>query len=1133
MNHEENTVEPLLREIVTLVGGYFDIQPDQLDPEASFTDLGADSMALLGMLRIVEDRYGCKVSLRQLFGAVQTPADLAEHLRAHTAADRLPGARTVPAAEAVEAPVPVAPAPTPTVPAPVVPTVEPPTAAAAAAVPTAPAGPAITDPAITDSASAGASTAVQSLIKEQLLIMRQQLDLLRSGEPVTGPAADATAAPVAQRPAPLPSARTAPAKSVVPLAPGARGSAVSPVETAQRTRYLKTLADRLGARTKGSKDFAQRFRPMVADSRSTVGFRPSTKEMLYPLVAEQGRGARLWDVDGNEYVDLTLGYGVHLLGHNPSVVTSAVRERLDVGFSLGPRTRLVEDVAAGVLELTGMERVAFLNSGTEAVMTAVRLARAATGRDKIVVFSTAYHGHFDSVLAAPSYENGVFGTRPLAPGVSPRAVDNVYVLEFGSRDALDFIRKHGSELAAVLTEPVTLRTPGVQKPEFLHEVREITEAHGTKLIFDEMVTGFRCHPAGVQGLYGIEADLATYGKIVGGGMPLGVIAGRDGVMDSIDGGVWNFGDDSGPTVESTFFGGTFNQHPLTMAAAKAVLDHLRAEGPGLQRDLDRKTELFVDGLNDDLRALDVPINVQRFSSLFKFEHEANMDPFYFNLLDRGVFVWELRNFFLSTAHEQADLDHIRTAVRESVEELRANGMLGTGRTSPAAAPPLPVAPLPTAPRSTLAQRQLKALDDGGVRAFEMSVGFWLDGPLDHDALRTAVRGLVDRHETLRTTFGGDGETLDVRPAGRITAADVLTEHTCGTEADLAHFLRAWAERPLDPVGGQVFRAAVVETAPQRHLLLITVHHAAVDGWSYSVLLDDLVALYNAHCRGTSPELPPAAQFQDYVTWHEKAITGSSAAEHRSFWRSLLKEAPVLGLPTSGRRADFPYRAVRHSLLLEPEFCGRMRDAAREEGVTVFAYLVAAWGALLHRLTGQDDVVVPVASARRPQELDRVVGYCSNLLPLRLRMPADILVADYVAEVLMQLVNGLEHQDYPFADLVEEFAAPGEGLRSELFTTSMSFYRQVSVPAMDGLAVSEADPLPITHVGNPLALNIVDRTDGFRCEFEAAADVLPADLVERVPRYFRNLLDAMVADGERPLAELDHESAGDSGNRNGS
>ncbi|MEU0725195.1 aminotransferase class III-fold pyridoxal phosphate-dependent enzyme [Streptomyces sp. NPDC006140] len=1103
-------MEPLLQEIAAIVGDYFDVQPERLYPDVAFADLG-DSMSLLGMAQRLEDRYGCKVPLRQLFTDVQTLPDLAAYLLAHASTEKLPRGEAISPATTATTTASSTDAVASSAPAPVLPQSidsRPPVTAAPS-----------TELSMDSALSPGASTAVQDLIKEQLVVMQRQLQLLAGSGPgsAADPAMGSGSGAGASPPVALSPVRPVPARSVVPLAPGARSSAISPVETAERTRYLKKLGDRLSARTKGSKECAQRFRTMVADSRSTVGFRPSIKEMLYPIVAERGQGSRLWDIDGNEYVDLTLGYGVHLLGHNPPAVMSAIRERLDVGFSLGPRTQLVEEVAAGVLELTGMERVAFLNSGTEAVMTAVRLARAATGRDKIVVFSTAYHGHFDSVLAVPAHENGVFGTRPLAPGISPHAVENVYVLEFGTDEALDFINKHGADLAAVLTEPVTLRTPGVQKPDFLRAVREVTRAHGTKLIFDEMVTGFRCHPAGVQGLYGIEADLATYGKIVGGGMPIGVIAGRGGVMDSIDGGVWNFGDDSGPRVESTFFGGTFNQHPLTMATAKAVLDHLRAEGPDLQRNLDRKTAMFTDQLNADFRELEVPIEAHRFSSMFKFEHQANMDPFYFNLLVRGVFVWELRNFFLSTAHEQDDLDHIRTAVRESVEELRDHGMLGSSRTEPAG--PLPRA---AAPRSTHAQRQLRALDRGGVPAFEMSVGFWLDGSLNRVALRAAVQDLVARHETLRTTFGSDGDTLVVHPVREMPLSDVLTEYTCGDEDDLSRFLRTWAERPLDPVDGEVFRAAVVEVNPQRHLLLVTVHHAAVDGWSYSVLLDDLAAMYNARCRGTSPELPPAVQFRDYVTWHERITAGPTAAKHRDFWHSLLEDVPAPELPSLGKLSQFPYRAVRHRILLDPEFCGQMRDTARNEGVTVFAYLVAAWGALLQRLTGQDKILVPVASARRPQELDRTVGYCSNLLPLVFRRPDDTLVADYVGGVLMQLVTGLERQDYPFAELITDFAPPGAGLRSKLFTTAMSFYRQVAVPPMDGLTVSEADSLPITHTGNPLALNIVDSADGFRCEFDAAVDIVDPDLVERLPRYYRNLLSAMVANNERPLGELDHE-----------
>ncbi|MEV7556118.1 aminotransferase class III-fold pyridoxal phosphate-dependent enzyme [Streptomyces sp. NPDC089795] len=1082
-------MEPLLPEVVAMVGDYFDIRPDALDPDVSFAEFGADSMALLGMLRLVEDRFGCKVPLRQLFGDLQTPAALAAHLAANVPAGTPPQAAATPASGAV--------------------------IAAAVDVPRAPAPAPVVAPVSVDTGAVpGATTAVERLITEQLAVMRSQLALLSGGAASgTGPV------PVVVEPAPAtrPAGRPASSRPAAPLAPGARGGA-GLVESAERARYLKVLAERFGNRTKGSKEFAQRFRPRIADSRSSIGFRPTTKEMLYPIVADRGQGARLWDIDGNEYVDLTMGWGVHLLGHNPPAVMSALRERLDLGFVIASRTEVVEEVAAGLIELTGMERVAFLNTGTEAVMTALRIARTATGRDDVVVFSSAYHGHADSVLAAASSENGVRTTRPITSGIPARAVENMHVLEFGTDEALEFIERHGPRLAAVMTEPVTLRTPGVQNPEFLRRVREITRRHGTKLIFDEMVTGFRCHPGGVQGLYGIDADLATYGKIIGGGMPIGVIAGRGGIMDTIDGGVWDFGDGSRPTAESTFFAGTFSQHPMTMVAARAVLDHLRREGPALQRDLDRKTEVFVDGLNADFRELDVPIDVRRFSSFFRFEHEQNMDPLYFNLLDRGVFVWEMRNFFLSTAHEQADLDHIRAAVRDSITELRAHGVLGPGRADPAVAPP-------PAPRSTLAQRQQAALDEGGVPAYQMSVGFRLDGRLDRDALRGAVQGLVARHETLRTTLAADGETLVVRPAAETVLDEVLTEHVCPDDDDLDRFRRSWAEQRLDLTAGPVFRVAIVRTAPERHLLLISGAHAAVDGWSFSVLVDDLVALYNAGCQDMRPLLPPAQQFRDYVAWHERVVRGPDATEHQGYWRTLLQGAAAPALPGSGASGPFPYRAVRHSVRLDSEFCDRMRGTAREQGATAFAYLIAAWGAVLHQVTGQDDIVVPVLTARRPPELDQVVGYCSNLLPLRLRRTADVLAADYVADVMEHLVTGLETQDHPFADLITELA-PGSGLRADLLATSISFYRRVEAPPMDGLTVSEADPLPIVHTGHPLALNIIEGADGFRCDFEIATDVVAPELAADIAHRYQNLLADLVAHGERPLARLDRPAHDD-------
>ena len=242
---------------------------------------------------------------------------------------------------------------------------------------------------------------------------------------------------------------------------------------------------------------------------------------------------------------------------------SALRERLDLGFVIASRTEVVEEVAAGLIELTGMERVAFLNTGTEAVMTALRIARTATGRDDIVVFSTAYHGHADSVLAAASSENGVRHPADHL-GHPARAVENVYVWSPGTTTPWSSSTSTVRRLAAVHDRAGDPATPGVQNPDSCAGFGRSPGGTARSSIFDEMVHRFSCHPAGVQGLYGIEADSGHVRQ----DHRRRHADRRDrrprGIMDTIDGGVWDFGDDSRPTAESTFFAGTFSQHPMTM-----------------------------------------------------------------------------------------------------------------------------------------------------------------------------------------------------------------------------------------------------------------------------------------------------------------------------------------------------------------------------------------------------------------------------------------------------------------------------------------------------------------------------------------------------------------------------------------
>ena len=450
--------------------------------------------------------------------------------------------------------------------------------------------------------------------------------------------------------------------------------------------YLEKFIKRYNKRTQNSKEFAQKYRPILADNRASDGFNPFFKEVFYPIVAKQSFGAKLWDIDGNEYIDLIMGFGINLFGHNPPFIKQALQEQLELGIQIGPQTEMVGEVAQLICELTQMERVAFSNTGTEAVMTAVRIARAVTKRNKIALFSGSYHGHFDGTLAKAATENGNFHTLPIAPGVLPNFVTDILVLDYGNPQSLEMIKAHQNELAAVLVEPVQTRRPNLQPKEFLLQLRQLTATSGIALIFDEMVTGFRIHPGGAQAYFGIQADIATYGKIVGGGMPIGVIAGKAAYMDAIDGGMWNYGDESSPQTKKTFFAGTHCKHPLSIAAARAVLKHLKNEGSALQQQLNQRTSKFVETLNACFEAEELPIQIANFGSVFgpaalgtdevsdNGAAIASMDLLFYHLLDKGVLLRGVGNF-LSTAHSDEDIEYVIQAVKDSIQELREGGFL--------------------------------------------------------------------------------------------------------------------------------------------------------------------------------------------------------------------------------------------------------------------------------------------------------------------------------------------------------------------------------------------------------------------------------------------------------------------------
>ncbi|MEO6828388.1 MAG: aminotransferase class III-fold pyridoxal phosphate-dependent enzyme, partial [Acidobacteriaceae bacterium] len=565
------------------------------------------------------------------------------------------------------------------------------------------------------------------------------------------------------------------------------------VMTSDQKKFLAKLIERYCAKTKKSKSFTQIHRRTLADPRVVSGFRPEWKEMVYSIVSSRSLGSKLWDIDGNEYVDLLNGFGPTMFGHSPDFVAKAVQDQLAEGFAIGPQTPLAGRAADLLAEMTGAERVTFCNTGSEAVMAAMRIARTVTGRDRVVFFSGDYHGQFDEVLVKQLKRKGEFSVQPAAPGIPRANLGNITVLDYGTEESLHYIEQHANELAAVLIEPVQSRHPYLQPKEFLTRVRDITRQSGTAFIFDEVVTGFRIHPRGAQGFYGIDADLMTYGKVVGGGMPIGILAGKAAFMDALDGGHWEFGDNSVPEVGMTFFAGTFVRHPLVMAALCATLEHIRSAGVEMYDTLNRRAARFATELSAVISG--TSLHLEHCGSVMYLGIPSELrfgGLLHYLLREKGIFLLEGFPFYLTTAHSDADLDHVLLAFRESIAELQTCDLLPHGLESHSRLMSNPVSKASATATVTefpLTEPQLEILLAAQVSeqancAFNESFRLALDGPLDLNALQSAWRGLLDRHDALRMSLTPSSDSMRVHRDRDIVMQQIdFTGFAAGTERD--------------------------------------------------------------------------------------------------------------------------------------------------------------------------------------------------------------------------------------------------------------------------------------------------------------------------------------------------------------
>ena len=508
-----------------------------------------------------------------------------------------------------------------------------------------------------------------NIIKQQLELMRLQLEVMKNGgmeKPLKKEGFEASISPSTRPKSNLDKQKAFGAMAKI--------NSKSSIDHKNFKPFYEKFAQKYNSKTKSSKAFAQKHRFSHADPRVVTGFKPEAKEIVYPIVAKSSKGQKLYDMDGNEYVDMLCGFGSNFFGNSNDRINAALVDEISSGMEIGPQHPMVGNVSRLISKLTGNDRSAFCNTGSEAVLGAMRVARTVTGRDKIICFSGSYHGIIDEVIIRSSAK-GL--SLPAAPGIPSSAVENMVVLDYGEDESLKQIEQlcASGDIAAVLVEPVQSRRCDLHPKAFLKKVREITADTETCLIFDEVITGFRIHPGGAQAYFGIKADLCTYGKIVGGGMPIGVLSGRSIFMDALDGGQWKYGDESVPTVGVTYFAGTFVRHPLVLRAANEALKIIKEEGiQGLEQ-LNQKTQDFVEELNSFLDQCESNLRFINFGSLLKPKWKEGdyqySDLFFAMLRNEGVHQYDGFPWFINLAHTQAELNFVKEAIKRVVEELQA------------------------------------------------------------------------------------------------------------------------------------------------------------------------------------------------------------------------------------------------------------------------------------------------------------------------------------------------------------------------------------------------------------------------------------------------------------------------------
>jgi len=1114
---------------------------DDLVKHATFLELGFDSLFLTQSIAKIKKTFNVKLNFRQLFDEAPTLDKLGNFLDQQLPADAF--ANELAQLNAAQSPAP--------------PTISQHT----------PVSPVIQPQAPIQNASLQPSSNLEALIQQQLQIMQQQLNLMNGNNGMIGNIGSPTPPPSnklslqASSPSRPPTVHPSKAKTEKPETSSTEKNIVEtgeafgpwkPIEkksrenlTEREIKYLDDLIERYVAQTKSSQIWVQSQRKHLADPRSIVGFNKMWKDMVYQILVDRSKGSKVWDMDGNEYIDFRSSFGINIFGHSPDFIQDAIKEQVDKGFELGVLTPLAKKVADLICELTGCERASFVNTGSEALSAAIRAARTVTYKDKIIVFEGDYHGIADELLVRSVIRNGKNHSMPTAPGIPQSLVEQVIVLNYDDPDLLKKIEEHADDLAAVLIEPIQPNLPTRQPFELFKAIRKVTAENDIALIFDEMITGFRVGARGAQGWYGIEADIMAYGKILSGGLPMAAVAGKSRFLDVFDGGQWQYGDDSIPEAGVTFFGGTFCKHPVSLASAYAALLEIKRRGQPMFDELNEKTARFAERLKTLVETTKVPLQILSTASIIAIKI-TDKNPlsalFFYYMRLKGIHIKE-KAALLSLAHTEEDLDFTYRMFEESIKEMQTAGFFQITVADALDHNKIVAAPasngLPAVDTNHVINQTIKnvpltegqkevwveqRLSDGAAAAYNLASDITLKGKLNIEKLKEALQLLVNRHEALRTVYDSETTTQNIYSELIVDLPfiDLSTLDAAESQKQFAVLRNEEVEVPMDIFSGPLFRAKVIRLSEEEHHLFLTVHHGIADGWSCGVLVNDLSKTYTSLSAGKTVDLKPAKQISEYAIEREADLQSEERKEAEAYWvNEFADDIPILEFPIDRNRpAVKTYGADTEKMIIDAELFDKLKTVANKEGVTLFVMMYAAFQSFIQRLSNQEDFVLGIVAAGQSIAGNQdLVTHGVSLLPVRMRTNPEETFAKHLKEARNKIFDAFEHQNYSLGSLVKKLDIPRDLSRQPLISILFNMDSEMGDLKFGDLNVA-MNPIPRNYETFDIFINVKPTSAGVEFDWTYNKDLFNQTTIVRRLEEFRVFLKSIVKDPANKICHLD-------------